>query len=153
MSGEWSPHSRYRLYTSRASYAFTRSGANGFIEEFETEVCRKFNVAAAVCVPMARTGLYLVLREMIRPGQKVILSPLTIADVVNAVLLAGGVPVFADIHRRSCALDIDKSNSLIDRSTAALLLTHLHGETAGAHAFQEICQRRGIRLIEDAAQA
>src|SRR5205823_5389765 len=123
------------------------------IETFEAEVCRRFNVAAAVCVPMARTGLFFVLREVIRPGQKVILSPLTIVDVVNAVLLAGGVPVFADIVRRSCAMDIDNANSLIDGSTAALLVTHLHGETAGAHAFLELCRRRGVCLIEDCAQA
>jgi dTDP-4-amino-4,6-dideoxygalactose transaminase len=102
---------------------------------------------------MARVGLYFVLREMIRPGQKVILSPLTIVDVVNAVLLAGGIPVFADILRRSCAIDIEKADSLIDGSTSALLITHLHGETAGAHAFQELCHQRGVRLIEDSAQA
>jgi perosamine synthetase len=104
-------------------------------------------------VPMARMGLFFALREMIRPGQRVILSPLTIVDVVNAVLLAGGVPVFTDIVRRSCAIDIDKAHSLIDGSTAALLITHLHGETAGAHPFREICQRRGLCLIEDSAQA
>jgi perosamine synthetase len=153
MPSRWSPHPRYRLYTNGASYISPLLGGSHSIERFETEVSRRFNVAAAVCVPMARTGLFFVLREVIRPGQKVIMSPLTIVDVVNAVLLAGGVPIFADIDRRSCAIDIDKVNSLIDRSTAALLLTHLHGETAGAHRFREICQQRGLRLIEDSAQA
>jgi hypothetical protein len=90
---------------------------------------------------------------MIRPGQRVILSPLTIVDVVNAVLLAGGIPVFADIVRRSCAMDIDTADSLIDTSTGAVLLTHLHGEAAEVHAFRELCSRRGVRLIEDSAQA
>jgi perosamine synthetase len=129
------------------------SDARDAVENFEGEVCRRFNVAAAVSVPMARAGLYLVLREMIRPGQKVILSPLTIVDVVNAVLFAGGVPVFADIVRRSCAMDINAADSLIDASTAVVLLTHLHGEAAEAHAFRELCRRRGIRLVEDTAQA
>src|SRR5205823_2814723 len=123
------------------------------IETFEAEVCRRFNVAAAVCVPMARTGLFFVLREVIRPGQKVILSPLTIVDVVNAVLLAGGVPVFADIVRRSCAIDIDNANSLIDGSTGAVLVTHLHGETAGARAFLVLSRRPGACLIEDSVHA
>ena len=135
MSSRWSPHPRYRLYTTRASYTVPLFNARDSVERFETEVCRRFNVAAAACVPMARVGLFFALREMIRPGQKVILSPLTIVDVVNAVLLAGGVPVFADIVRRSCAIDIDKAYSLIDGSTAALLLTHLHGETAGQTLF------------------
>jgi perosamine synthetase len=102
---------------------------------------------------MARTGLYLGLRELIRPGQKVILSPLTIVDVVNMVILAGGIPVFADIRRQSCAIDPDQVESLIDGKTGAVLITHLHGETAGAHGFRDICTRRGVPLIEDAAQA
>jgi dTDP-4-amino-4,6-dideoxygalactose transaminase len=102
---------------------------------------------------MARTGLFLTLREIIRPGRKVIMSPLTIVDVVNSVLLAGGIPVFGDIVRQSCALDPDCAESLIDAQTDAILVTHLHGESAGSQIFREICDRRGVRLIEDAAQA
>src|SRR6266478_3131149 len=140
MKSSWSPHARYRLYTTGADYRSGLFDTKEGVENFEHEVCRRFNVAAAVCVPMARVGLYLAVREMIRPGQKVILSPLTVVDVVNAVLLAGGIPVFADIIRRSCAIDIDAADSLIDASTGALLITHLHGETAGAHPFRELCQ-------------
>lgn len=153
MASSWSPHPRYRLYTAAGDYGSMLRDARCAVENFEREVCRRFDVAAAVCVPMARAGLYLLLREMIRPGQKVILSPLTIVDVVNAVLFAGGVPVFADIVRRSCAMDIDEADSLIDVSTGAVVLTHLHGEAAEAHAFRELCRRRGVRLIEDSAQA
>jgi dTDP-4-amino-4,6-dideoxygalactose transaminase len=123
------------------------------VARLEAEVSRRFEVASAVCVPMARTGLYLALREILQPGQTVILSPLTLVDVVNMVLLAGGIPVFADIVRRSCALDPEQAESLIDRRTGAVLATHLHGESAGAHLLREICRRRGVPLIEDAAQA
>jgi dTDP-4-amino-4,6-dideoxygalactose transaminase len=153
MAGSWSPYPRYRLYTTRNSYDLPLIKAAGAVEQFEAKICTRFKVAAAVCVPMARSGLYFTLREMVRPGQKVVLSPLTIVDVVNAVILAGCVPVFADIRRESCAIDPDIAESLIDSQTGAILITHLHGETAGAHEFREIASRRGIRLIEDAAQA
>jgi dTDP-4-amino-4,6-dideoxygalactose transaminase len=160
MCARWSPHPRYRLYTRPASYGITlrhvllgKCGFRDAVEQFECEICRRFNVAAAVCVPMARTGLYLALRELIRPGQGVVMSPLTIVDVVNMVLFAGGIPVFGDIRRPSCGLDPEKAESLIDRSTGAVLITHLHGETSGAEAYREICRRRGVPLIEDAAQA
>ena len=153
MTSRWSPHPRYRLYTTPASYIPQFKQLPGAIRRFEAEVCRRFDVAAAVCVPMARTGLYLTLLETIQPGQKVIMSPLTIMDVVNAVLLAGGVPVFADICRSSCSIDPGKAESLIDSKTGAILITHLHGQTAGPHVFRDICIRRGVRLIEDVAQA
>src|SRR5262245_22666848 len=149
----WSPHPRYRLYTTWRSYASTLARQSDAIERFENEVCRRFNVCAAVCVPMARTGLFLALREIITPGRKVVMSPLTIVDVVNAVLLAGGIPVFGDVVRHSCALDPDCAESLIDAETDAVLITHLHGESAGSQIFREICDRRGVRLIEDTAQA
>jgi dTDP-4-amino-4,6-dideoxygalactose transaminase len=102
---------------------------------------------------MARTGLYFGLRELIRPGQTVVMSPFTIVDMVNMVLLAGGIPVFADIRRDCCGIDAEQAESLIDRRTGAVLVTHLHGETAGAHTFRDICRRRGVPLIEDDAQA
>ncbi len=153
MPGNWSPHPRYRLYTAPASYIPHLNVSNDAIEEFETAICRRFGIAAAVCVPMARTGVYLTILDTIQFGQKVIMSPLTIVDIVNAVLLAGGIPVFTDICRVSCAIDPEKAESLIDSKTGAVLITHLHGQTAGAHVFREICVRRGVRLIEDAAQA
>lgn len=153
MTRRGSPHPRYRLYTTPASYIPQLTKTDNATEQFEDEICRRFNVAAAVCVPMARTGLYLTLMETIRPGHKVVMSPLTIVDVVNAVLLAGGVPVFGDICRESCALAPEKAESLLDGQTDAVLVTHLHGQTAGARVFRDICTRRGIPLIEDAAQA
>jgi perosamine synthetase len=160
MAINWSPYPRFRLYTCPSNYALTlRSLLFGFRDsseataKLEAEICHLFDVTAAVCVPMARTGLYLALIELIRPGQTVVMSPLTIQDVVNMVILAGGIPLFADICRQSCALDPNEAEALIDHRTGAVLISHLHGETAGAHLFQEICSRRGVPLIEDAAQA
>jgi len=160
MTPDWSPHPRYRLYTRPVSYAAAlKSLLPGAVRRTETtarleeEICLRHGARAALCVPMARTGLYLALREMIRPGQMVIMSPLTVVDVVNMVLLAGGVPVFADILRQSCGIDPAEVDSLIDHRTGAVLITHLHGESADAHLLRGICRARGVPLIEDAAQA
>ncbi len=147
------PHARYRLYTSRYSYRPPWFENKNAVVELEEKVCNLFEVENAVCVPMARTGLFLVLSEVIKPGQTIVMSPLTIVDVVNAVVLAGGVPAFADIDRASCAMSPETAESRIDTRTGAVLLTHLHGETAGAYRFLEICRRRGVPLIEDASQA
>ncbi len=160
MSNNRSPHPRYRIYTSRESYRAPvrnfipgRGSHRDTVRALEDEICRLFGCAAAVCVPMARTGLFFALQELIHPGQNVVMSPLTIMDVVNMVMLAGGVPTFADTDRRSCAIDPGKAESLIDGNTGAVLITHLHGETAGAHIFKEICRRKGVPLIEDVSQA
>ncbi len=159
MKSRWSPHPRYRLYTRKASYLlplqqlFRSRGSGEAAARLEQEIRRRFQVEAAVCVPRARTGLWLSLCEIIRPGQRVVMSPLTIVDVVNMVLLAGGIPAFADIRKASCGMDPDDAEALIDGRTGAVLVTHLHGETSGAFTFREICARHGIPLIEDAAQS
>ncbi len=159
MKSRLSPQPRYRLYTRTASYTlpvrqlFRAHSSGEAVLRLEEEVCRRLQVAAAACVPMARTGLWMGLLEMIRPGQTVIMSPLTIIDVVNMVLLAGGIPLFADTGRMSCGMDPAGAEALIDSRTGAVLITHLHGETSGAFMFREICRSHGVPLIEDAAQA
>jgi perosamine synthetase len=153
MPYNWSPHPRYRLYTSLRSYS------PGFLEDrsstsaLEAEICRRFGIESGVCIPMARTGLFLAMSELIRPGQHVVMSPLTIVDVVNAVILAGGVPSFVDIDRDTCGINPELAESRIDSRTGAVLITHLHGQSCGAHHFREICDRRSVPLVEDAAQA
>jgi dTDP-4-amino-4,6-dideoxygalactose transaminase len=140
-------------YTLPVGQLFRLHSAGKAVLGLEEELCRRFQVAAAACVPMARIGLWLGLLEMIRPGQTVVMSPLTIIDVVNMVLLAGGIPLFADISKASCGMDPDEAEALIDNRTGAVLITHLHGETSGAFVFREICRRYGLPLIEDTAQA
>ena len=110
----------------------------------------------AVAVPMARVGIYLTLKRLIRSGQKVILSPYTISDVVNMVLCAGGVPVFADIEEGgSCNIDARTVLRLLDSTddVGAVLVTHFYGLICDIEPILEACRRRTIPVVEDAAQA
>jgi dTDP-4-amino-4,6-dideoxygalactose transaminase len=110
----------------------------------------------AVAVPMARVGIYLTLKRLIRSGQKVILSPYTISDVVNMVLCAGGVPVFADIEEGgSCNIDAGTVLHLIESTddVGAVLVTHFYGLIGDIEPILEACRRRTIPVVEDAAQA
>ena len=69
------------------------------------------------------------------------------------VLCAGGVPVFADIERRSCNLDPQAAQGLLDAETGAVLVTHLHGLAADLEPLVAACRARGVALVEDCAQA
>jgi perosamine synthetase len=107
-------------------------------------------------VPMARVGIYLALKHLIRKGQKVILSPYTISDVVNMVLCAGGVPLFADIEEGgSCNIDADIVCDLLEAETdvGAVLVTHFYGLACNLRPILAACREKGIPVIEDAAQA
>jgi len=123
------------------------------VQKFERALAEKFGVPEAVCVSMTRVGIYLVLKNLIKPGQNVIMSPYTVADVVNMVVLAGGVPVFTDIEQQSCNLNPAEVAKLIDKNTGAVIATHLHGVGARIYEILALCRQHNIPLIEDAAQS
>ncbi len=156
-----SPSPRNRLYTDLNSYTeflgyvlggrFINSKKD--IERFEHELRVRFNSRYAVCVSQCRVGIYFAVKALIKPGQEVIMSPYTIADVINMVIFAGGRPVFADLDRETCNIAATEVEHLINANTGAVLITHLHGVAAEAHRIKEICDRSNIPMIEDCAQS
>lgn len=154
------PRARFRIYTRAGDYVrFLRDAATGRatrgedVARLEHALTDRCGVPHALAVPQARVGIYLAIKHLITPGQTVVLSPYTIADVINMVICAGGVPVFADIDRPTTNVRADSIERLIDDRTGAVMITHLHGIACDVEAIAEICRRRGVPLIEDAAQA
>jgi dTDP-4-amino-4,6-dideoxygalactose transaminase len=153
------PLPRYRLYDDPGTYARIgrelltgRWKGGNACAELEKSLA-SLGAPHAVLAPRARVAIHLAVKGSIRPGQKVVLSPYTIADVVNMVVAAGGVPVFADIERETCNVDPAEIEKLIDADTGAVLVTHLHGLACDMDVIPRICAERGVALIEDAAQA
>ncbi len=154
------PHPRYRIYTRPRSYTsflgdliLGRINKGPDVGRLEMALAKKLEIPYVVCVPMNRVGVYLVLKNLIKPGQEVIMSPYTVADIVNMVICAKGIPVFADIEQHSTNIDADKIEQLINRKTGAVMITHLHGIAAPAYKILEICRKHNLPLIEDTAQA
>lgn len=154
------PQPRFRIYTRPASYQrmltgllSERPGHESSLEQLEQEVARRAGVRFAICTPTARTGIYLALASLIKPGQKVLLSPVTIVDVINMVLCAGGIPHFIDTEENTCNIDAAEVERHIDSNTGAVLVTHLHGLACDIERIRAVCERAKVPLIEDAAQS
>jgi dTDP-4-amino-4,6-dideoxygalactose transaminase len=154
------PKSRFRIYGGVRKYASVlgdvvrgRLHAGDAVSSLERAVAAFVNAKHAVAMPQARVGIHLTIKSIVKPGQSVILSSYTIYDVINMVIGAGARPVFADIRRETCGIDPDAIEPLIDANTAAVMVTHLHGIDCGIERIAEMCRRRGLPLIEDAAQA
>jgi dTDP-4-amino-4,6-dideoxygalactose transaminase len=150
-----------RLYTDLNSYTQflghvlggrSRNGETD-IEKFEHALCERLGAQHALCVYQCRVGIYLAVKAVVEPGQEVILSPYTMTDVVNMVYFAGGRPVFADVDRDTCNISATEVEKLIGPKTGAVLITHLHGVAADAHRIRKICDRFGVPMLEDCAQA
>ena len=154
------PRARFRIYTRASDYVHFfvdalsgRATKGDDNTQLERAIAQRFDVPYALCVPQGRVGIYLAVKALIQPGQQVVLSPYTIADVINMVICAGGVPVFADIDRPTTNIRPDSVDALISGKTGAVMVTHLHGMACDIEAIAAICRRRNVALIEDAAQS
>ncbi len=85
-------------------------------------------------------------------GDEVIVPPFTFVADIEAVLWLGAIPVFAEMDETLCLAPAGVEAAITPR-TKAVLVVHMCGSMAAIQALAELCRRRGIPLIEDAAQA
>jgi dTDP-3-amino-3,4,6-trideoxy-alpha-D-glucose transaminase len=99
--------------------------------------------------------LALLASGAVRPGRRdeVITPPLTAGYTALAVSNAGGVPVFADVDPETYTLDPRGLERALSPRTRAILPVHIYGEMADMEAVCEFAARRGLVVVEDAAQA
>ncbi len=88
----------------------------------------------------------------LEPGDEVITTPFTFAATLNAILRAGLTARFADIGT-DFNLEVENVASLVNDRTKAILPVHLYGLPADMDPIVDLAQRRGLRVVEDAAQA
>src|SRR5262245_17812519 len=127
------------------------------VEAFEEEWARFCGVAGAAGVGNGTDALALALLASgaVRPGRgdEVVTTPLTAAYTALAIVNAGAVPVFADIDAATYTLDPAAVERVITPRTRAILPVHLYGQMADMAALGQVAERRGLVLVEDAAQA
>jgi dTDP-4-amino-4,6-dideoxygalactose transaminase len=87
------------------------------------------------------------------PGDEIIMPSFTFVSTANAFVLRGGVPVFVDVREDTLNIDESKVEAAITARTKAIVVVHYAGIACDMHAIREIARRRGLMLIEDAAQA
>lgn len=131
------------------------SGSDGVAEAFEAAMRARLGADVTVTpLGRARSGIYLLTKYAVAQGRrKVLLSPYTIPDVVNMVLLAGGVPEFFDFLPRSTACDVEALASRLDDETACVWITHYHVNEPRLAEIAALCHRAGALLFNDCALA
>ncbi|MFH0910811.1 MAG: DegT/DnrJ/EryC1/StrS family aminotransferase [Planctomycetota bacterium] len=124
------------------------------VRAFEEEMAARQEVDGAVSVGSGTAALALALRALgVEKGAEVVTTPCTAAPTAEAVTLAGGRVVFADIRPGTCHLDPARAEEAVTPRTRALLLVHLYGIPCAMEPFADLARRHGLALLEDCAQA
>lgn len=130
------------------------------VDAFEREFADLIGVKDAAALSSGTAALHLALiLAGVGPGDEVLVSTLTFAASVNPIRYLGAEPIFIDSERRSWNLDPHLLEENLEerarngRIPKALVLVHLYGQSADIDPILALCDRYGIELIEDAAEA
>ncbi len=153
----------------KAQYASIKSEVNAAIQgvldscqftlgsevaAFEEEFAAYCHAKHGIGVNTGTSALHLaLLAANIGSGDEVITVPFTFVATVSAIHYTGATPIFVDVDPRTFTMDVTAIEAAITDRTKAILPVHLYGQPADMDPILEIAQRRGLLVIEDAAQA
>lgn len=89
----------------------------------------------------------------VKPGDEVITTPYTFVATSWAISYVGAKPVYVDVDDATMNLDPKLIEKAITKKTKAVLPVHLYGQPFDVDGVREVCQKHGLRLMEDACQA
>ena len=130
------------------------------VDAFEREFAAAVGARYAAALSSGTAGLHLALILCgVGAGDEVLVSDLTFSATVNPILYQGGTPTFIDSDRTSWNMDPALLVETLDsrarqgRLPKAVMLVHLYGQSADIAPILAACDRYGVPLIEDAAEA
>lgn len=120
----------------------------------ETSLAQYLGIQRVVGLTSCTAALFLGLKALgVGPDDEVITTPMTFIATSNAILHAGATPVFVDVEPETGNLDVEQVERAITPRTRGVLPVHLYGLMVDIKRLAELCRRRDLFLLEDAAHA
>ncbi|MBI1952794.1 MAG: DegT/DnrJ/EryC1/StrS family aminotransferase [Candidatus Omnitrophica bacterium] len=144
----------FGLLRALALLPFSRLGRGEKTGRAEAELAAHCGFRHAQTVSSCRLAFHLVLKVLkLREGDEVLMTPLTIPDMVNAIHTLGLKPVFVDLSPEAQNIDLEDLKRKITPRSRVLLVTHLAGLVPqDLKAIAEEARRAGLALVEDISQ-
>jgi 8-amino-3,8-dideoxy-alpha-D-manno-octulosonate transaminase len=122
-------------------------------KEFEEEVKKVTGANYAHAVSSGSAAVLAALSSAgIGTGDEVIVPPFTYVATIEAVLLVGALPVFAEIDETLC-LSAEGIKKVLTPKTKGICLVHMCGGMANMDEIMPIVKEHNLTLVEDAGQA
>ena len=124
------------------------------IDRFEDLMAERIGAPYVAAVSSGTAGLHLLARIAgLGDGDEAITSPISFASSANCFIFEGARPVFADVDARTLNLDPDAVEAAITERTKAVVAVDMFGYPCELDELRAICERHGLALIEDSAEA
>lgn len=128
------------------------------IAEFEGAFAKYIGSSYAVAVSNGTAALHLCTLALgVKPGQKIITTPITFAASANCVKYCGGEVVFADISPVDYLLDIQRVKDILEQSPlgtySGIIPVDFAGRSVNLEAFRDLANKYNLWIIEDACHA
>ena len=130
------------------------------VDAFEAEFAARIGVGHAVALSSGTAALHLgLLLVGVGPGDEVLVPSFTFVATANAVVYLGATPVFVDCDAATWTMDPDLVADELDRRAAAgrlpaaVVTVDLYGQSCDYDRLLAACDRHGVPLVEDAAEA
>ena len=141
-------------YLSQAIESGWISSEGPFVNQFEQQCAKRHGRKYAIAVSSGTAALQCAVDALdLSPGDEVIIPSFTIISCVIPVIESGATPVLVDCDPETFNSAPEQIISAITPRTKAIMLVHIYGLPVDADPVLEIARERGIKIIEDAAEA
>jgi dTDP-4-amino-4,6-dideoxygalactose transaminase len=154
--GSWPRHAQDEI---DAAMNVLRSGKINYWtgdegRQFEREFAAFAGCKYAIALANGTVALESALQALnVGPGDEVITTSRTFIASASCAVAVGARPVIADVDRNSQNLTVETVRPLLNAKTKAIVAVHLAGWPCDMDSIMELARRRGIKVIEDCAQA
>lgn len=127
---------------------------DGEVSSFEREWASYHDAEHCLAVTNGTAAIECALQGLgLRPGDEVIVPSITFVATASGVLMARGIPVFADCIPETCQIDPDDVERKITERTRGIALVHYGGYPADLDRLKDVAERHGLFILEDCAHA
>ncbi len=129
------------------------------VKKFENKLCSYTGAKYAIAVSSGTAALHLAMLSLdVGKGDKSITTPVTFSASANCALYVNARPEFIDIDDMTYHLDVEKLKSFLRvpskrKNVRVVIPVHLMGTIANINAINSICDKYGIKIVEDSAHA
>jgi len=125
-----------------------------YVKTFEEQYAKAYGVKNCISCANGTDAIYITLKALgVGSGDEVITVANSWISSSETITQTGAAPVFVDIEPEYYTIDVSRIEEKITPKTKAIIPVHLFGQPAEMDPILDICERHGLLLVEDCAQA